>query len=151
MIINKQDAHIFDVDGTLCNVKGIRHLIMGTVRNFNAFHYASASCPPNAWVADKARRLHRDGVAILVVTARVEKFRRLTSWWLADHDIPSDELEMRADGDYRKDFVVKQEILQRLRLKYHIIGADDDNPAVIALWKHEGIPYTLVPGWDDET
>jgi hypothetical protein len=148
--MEKRDAHIFDVDGTLCNVRGIRHLI-DSPGGFDAFHYASASCLPNPWVADKARRLHSEGVAILVVTGRVEKFRRLTSWWLADHAIPSDKLEMRADGDFRKDFIVKREILRRLQLNYNIIGADDDNPHVIALWEHEGIPYTVVPGWDGPT
>lgn len=144
----KQKAVIFDVDGTLCDVQGIRHLIKE--KGFDAFHYASASCLPHAWVGEHARKLHEGGYAILVVTGRARKFERLTSFWLAQHSIPSDMLEMRADGDYRKDFIVKREILAKLRQKYDVVHAYDDNPAVIELWEHEGIPYTKVPGWEED-
>lgn len=144
----KQKAVIFDVDGTLCDVRGIRHLI--TEKGFDAFHYASASCPPIAWVGEHARRLHEEGYAILVVTGRVRKFERLTSFWLAQHSIPSDVLEMRPNGDFSKDFVIKQKILKRLLQVYDIVHAYDDNPAVIELWEAEGIPYTKVPGWEED-
>jgi phosphoglycolate phosphatase-like HAD superfamily hydrolase len=147
MHVQKRDAAIFDCDGTLVDVRGIRHLIKSP-GGFDAFHYASASCPPNAWVVERAMEHHRNGDAVLIVTGRTEKFRRLTGWWLADHGVPSDALEMRPNGDYRKDFVIKEKILRGLRLQYNIIKAYDDNPAVIDLWKREGIPYTVVPGWE---
>jgi phosphoglycolate phosphatase-like HAD superfamily hydrolase len=147
--MKKRDAVIVDMDGTLCDVHAIRHLIKGP-GGFDAFHYESVNCPANPWVSLAVRYLHAKNVAILVVTARTEKFRKLTSWWLADHDIPSDALEMRQNGDYRKDFVVKSEILQRLRQQYNIIRAYDDNPAVVDLWVSEGIPVTVVPGWENQ-
>lgn len=143
---NVQGAVIFDMDGTLCDVRSIRHLI--DEKGFDAFHYASASCPPIDWVAQAAKEYHAEGIAVLVVTGRVRKFKSLTAFWLADHGIPSDELETRRDGDFRKDFVIKKEILKRLRQKYNIIRAYDDNPQVIDLWLNEGIPVTVVPGWD---
>jgi phosphoglycolate phosphatase-like HAD superfamily hydrolase len=144
--VDKQDAVIVDVDGTLCDVHGIRRLIDSN--GFDAFHYASVNCPVHQWVVDKVRDYHRNGVAVLVVTGRSEKFRRLTSWYLAHNRIPSTGLWMRRNGDYRKDFVIKEEILRALRCKYNIIEAIDDNPAVIDLWEREGIPVTVVPGWD---
>lgn len=137
---------IFDVDGTLCDVRTIRHLIAS--KGFDAFHRESANCPPHDHVVEAVRQAAAAGHAVLIVTGRVEKWRRLTSMWLALHDVPSDALEMRPDADYRKDYVIKKEILARLRRRYDILHAWDDNPAVLKLWAEEGIPTTVVPGWD---
>ncbi|NUP47260.1 MAG: hypothetical protein HOW97_08090 [Catenulispora sp.] len=142
----QRDAVIFDVDGTLCDVRGIRHLI--AEKGFPAFHAASIDCPPHAHVVAAARIAAADGLAVLIVTGRAERWRRLTSMWLAIHDVPSTVLRMRADGDYRKDYLVKREILRRLRGRYRIVHAWDDNPAIVQLWAEEGIPTTVVPGWD---
>jgi hypothetical protein len=30
---------------------------------------------------------------------------------------------------------------------YDIIGAFDDNPAIVELWESLGLPTTVVPGW----
>jgi phosphoglycolate phosphatase-like HAD superfamily hydrolase len=144
--MSQRDAVIFDVDGTLCDVRGIRHLI--AEKGFPAFHAASIDCPPHGHVVAAAQRADADGLAVLVVTGRAERWRRLTSVWLALHDVPSTVLRMRADGDYRKDYLVKREILRRLRGRYRIVHAWDDNPAVLQLWAEEGIPTTVVPGWE---
>jgi phosphoglycolate phosphatase-like HAD superfamily hydrolase len=145
-----QEAEIFDMDGTLCDVRSIRHYVTGPERNFHAFHVASASCPPHPHVVEGARRARREGRAVLVVTARLERYRRLTSMWLALHEVPSDDLLMRPDDDFRKDYLVKRDILARIRRRYQPVKAWDDNPAVIQLWKEEGVPYELVPGWEEQ-
>lgn len=139
-------ATIFDVDGTLCDVRTIRHLI--AAKGFDAFHRASIDCPPHDHVVQAAQAAAAAGHAVLVVTGRSEKWRSLTSMWLALHAVPSDVLRMRPDRDYRKDYVIKRAILARLRSRYDIVHAWDDNPAVLRLWKDEGIPFTVVPGWD---
>lgn len=139
-------AVIFDVDGTLCDVRTIRHLI--DTKGFDAFHRASADCPPHPHVVQAAVDAHAAGKKVLIVTGRVEKWRRLTSMWLALHGVPSELLAMRPDGDFRKDYVIKKEILARLRQGYLVEHAWDDNPAVLRLWADEGIPTTVVPGWD---
>jgi hypothetical protein len=57
---------------------------------------------------------------------------------------------MRRDNDFRSDVIVKREILANIRRDgYNPIYAYDDNPAVVALWKEEGIPCHIVPGWDE--
>ena len=38
-------------------------------------------------------------------------------------------------------------MLAYLRTRYNIIEAWDDNPAIIELWRSEGIPVREVPGW----
>lgn len=144
-----QKARIFDIDGTLCDVRSIRHHVTGTRRDFDAFHRESVNCPPHPHVVEAARNSLAEGVAPLIVTARQAKYRNVTAFWLAMHDIPSDVLYMRATGDMRPDYEVKRDILARIRNRYDVIEAWDDNPSVIQLWTEENIPHVLVPGWLD--
>jgi len=143
-----RDAVIFDVDGTLCDVRGIRHLLAGP-GSFHAFHTASASCPPHEYVVAAARQAHADGYAVLIVTARGVRYRPHTAMWLALHQVPSDAMWMRAAGDHRPDYEVKADILRRIRQSFRPVHAWDDNPNVIQLWEWAGISTTVVPGWAD--
>lgn len=145
--IQLRDAAIFDMDGTLCDVRSIRHLLKGP-GSFDAFHAASINCPPNQWVVDDAKQAHADGLAVLIVTARTHKWRNLTAMWLALHGVPSDAMWMRRNGDQRKDFLVKQGMLKQIRQYYNPVHAWDDRPEVCDLWGRENIPYTVVPGWE---
>ncbi|AEW98359.1 hypothetical protein SCATT_p01660 (plasmid) [Streptantibioticus cattleyicolor NRRL 8057 = DSM 46488] len=138
---------IFDMDGTLCDVRRIRHLIDGP-GSFHAFHTASVDCPPHAWVVDAARAHHAAGRAVLVVTARSARYRHHTAWWLALHGVPSEAMWMRGRQDHRPDYAVKRDILASIRRRYRPVMAYDDNPEVIRLWREEGIGVEVVPGWD---
>lgn len=141
-------AVIFDMDGTLCDVSSIRHLVEGPKRNFPVFHLASAHCPPHEWVVNEARKAHQDGYIVCILTGRMNEFRSLTTAWLKTHDVPFRWLLMRENGDFRKDVIIKEERLQFLQdTGYVVIHAWDDNPNIIALWESKGIPVTVVPGW----
>jgi hypothetical protein len=147
-------AAIVDMDGTLANVSSIRHLVDGinTKKDFHAFHAASEFVPANRQAIDFCVRHHKAGDKILVVTARMEQWRGATTRFL-DRElipyVPVEALYHRADGDYRKDREVKQEILDELREHYVIVAACDDNPNIVALWADEGIPeIEVIPGWD---
>jgi hypothetical protein len=85
---------------------------------------------------------------VVVVTARRERWRHQTAWFLAMNDIPSDALFMRGDKDDRPDFEVKRDILAAIRCTWDVRMAVDDNPAVIALWQSEGIDTITIPGWE---
>lgn len=146
----RQKAELFDVDGTLCDVRGIRHYVTGQNRDFHAFHMASQFCPPNEEVAERARAAKAQGKAVLVVTARMARYRTLTRKWLESCQIPFDVLRTRKEGDFRKDAVIKREILAELRLDFDIEDAHDDNPEVITVWQDEGIRTHIVPGWEEQ-
>ena len=152
--MSKPHAVIFDMDGTLADVRGIRHHIVpptpkpkGWYKDFHAFHANSVDCPPNRAVVDHAIRASLLGNAILIVTARRAMYRNPTAWFLAINGVPSDALYMRGDKDGRPDYEVKKDILASIRTRYNVIHAVDDNPAVIALWQEEGIPTTIVEGF----
>ena len=146
-----RDAVIFDVDGTLADVSGIRHYVTDDPkhRNFTKFHAAASLVPPHQQVADLARSLRSAGFAILVVTSRKEQWRWHTTVWLRKWGIEHDHLVMRPDADERPDVEVKRDILSRLREHYRIALAVDDNPSVVALWRAEDIPVVRVPGWPE--
>ena len=149
-----RNAVIFDMDGTLADVRSIRHFVgpptpkpKGWKKDFHAFHSRSVDVPANRAVVDHALRASLLGNAIIIVTARAAKYRPHTAWFLALHNIPSDALYMRDDHDLRADYYVKRDILAQIRKSYNVIHAVDDNPEIIRLWNEEGIPCTVVEGF----
>jgi FMN phosphatase YigB (HAD superfamily) len=145
-------AVIFDVDGTLADVSGIRHYVQSDPknRNFEKFHAAASLVPPHPEVVELAASMRAAGFAILVVTSRKERWRWNTTLWLRKWEVEHDGLHMRADDDGRRDVDVKRDILWRLQQRYRIVLAVDDNPSVIALWNAEHIPVVTWPGWSDD-
>lgn len=146
--LTKPTAVIVDVDGTLCEISSALHHVMQRPKDFHAFHSAAAECPPIEstvlWVVDQIAAGHEP----IIVTARSEQWRIETEHWLRRH-LPLGYLGpmMRADRDFRPDREIKLEILDRITRFYDVVGAIDDNPAIVELWREQGIETTVVPGW----
>lgn len=144
------EAVVVDVDGTLCDVSTIRHLVERRPKDFDAFHAGAAQCPPHSRVVEQVREHHRAGRVIVVVTARMYQWEDSTRAWLDRHiGVPYHGPFMRGDSDFRADVEVKRDIHRVLTSDhgYRIVHAIDDNPAIVALWGELGIPTTVVPGW----
>lgn len=152
--MERTQAVIFDIDGTLANVQELRwkylepHTRITKYKDMNAFHSGSVNVEPNHWVAEDARSWHELGVHVLAVTARKAMWRHHTAMWLAINDIPTHRLYMRGNKDDRKDALVKRDILTVIRQEFDVVHAYDDNPSIIELWESQGIYTTVVPGWD---
>lgn len=146
---DREPAIIVDVDGTLVDVSAIRHYVMGGGRkDFDSFHAAAKFCPPIDSTLKLIKLMH-PSVHVIVVTARRRTWEYQTRQWL-NQWVGFDELHMREDGDHRKDFDVKRDILASLRERFEIVLAIDDNPSVIALWESEDIQTIRIPGWVEE-
>ena len=146
--MSKPTAYIFDVDGTLVNVDSILYHLTTEPKNFNAFHRDSINMPPHDHVVDMLNQAKDAGHAIVVVTARKERWRALTSFWLAMHEIHSDALFMRPDSDGRPDRQVKLDIYRHISQCWDVVHAVDDNPTVIRLWEKLNIPVTKIGSWE---
>jgi len=144
----KPTAHIYDVDGTLANVEPYLHYVRGSNRDYDAFHEASIDALPNVEVLEMLNNSVSDGNSILVVTSRKEKYRGLTSMWLAKNNIRSHGLFMRADDDNRPDYEAKKDMLDEISKLWDVTHAIDDNPNVIKLWEDHRIPTTKIGTWD---
>jgi FMN phosphatase YigB (HAD superfamily) len=143
-------AIIFDVDGTLANVDPYLHLVRGSNRDYDAFHEASIDALPNFEVVEMLNQAFFDQRQIIIVTSRKEKWRGLTSQWLAKNDIGHHALYMREDDDNRPDYEVKKDILLKIKKHWNVLHAVDDNPNVIRLWEEHGIPTTKIGDWDGD-
>jgi hypothetical protein len=146
----KPTAHIYDVDGTLANVDPYLHYVRGSNRDYNAFHEASIGALANVEVVEMLNNSVSDGHSVLVVTSRKEKYRGITSMWLAKNNIRHHCLFMRADDDHRPDYETKKDILDRITELWDVVHAVDDNPYVIKLWQDNEIPTTKIGDWDGD-
>ena len=144
------DCAIYDMDGTLCDISGIRHYVDRPKgkKDFESFHRESINAPAHAWVAESARERHFNGMPVMIVTAREMKWLYTSMLWLAEKVVPYEDIFMRRNKDYRRDVIIKREILAQIRHRgFNPVVAYDDNPAIIELWQSEGIETIVVPGW----
>jgi hypothetical protein len=134
---------VFDIDGVVADVRHRLHHLERR-RAWNAFFDAAGRDPllPEgaALVADLGRR-HQ----IVWLTGRPEWLRDTTAQWLAEHALPSGELYLRPQGDYRPAPQYKVDVLRRLAPRGIAAVIDDDDeviraalaggfPAVLADW-----------------
>ena len=125
-------AWIVDVDGTLA---------IHCFRSPYDWRLASTDTPNRpVVVAVQALAAHPDVSAIIAISGREERARQVTAKWLNDSGVPYDELLMRADGDYRPDDVVKEEIFRRrIQHRYSVAGVIDDRDRVVQMWRRIGL------------
>jgi hypothetical protein len=141
---------ICDVDGTLCDVRGIRYHVdpsqpgFSGVKDFERFHSESLNAPSHDWVVDLVREVSLAGHVVAIVTAREERWSFLTTLWLSEHGVPYDEIHFRRDGDNRADRSVKEDILAQIQSRNDVVLAIDDSPSIVSLWRENAIPTAVV-------
>lgn len=149
MTPDKSKTAIFDIDGTLLNILPIVHLARG-VTNYDAFFLASIECEPNEKVVAFKRELLKRGFTIILLTARNRQYEPITVNWFSTRSIGFHGIYMRRDGDHRPDKIVKAELYQQIiEDGYNPVLAVEDNPTVHELWTEVGLPFHIVPGWNE--
>lgn len=132
---------ITDLDGTIYDHRQRAELLSGG--DFDAYHSASVNDPPHPEVVSVLQAL-TDRFLIIAITGRNERYRLITTNWLFKHEVPVDTLWMRGDDDYRKDYVLKQELLDEA-LEYHglkredVLFSIDDRDQSVEGWRESGI------------
>lgn len=123
-------AIIVDIDGTLAKMNG---------RSPYEWMRVGEDEPVKA-VIDAVRSAAYNS-AIIVMSGRDASCREITQKWLKQHlGVPYFDLFMRAEGDNRKDDLVKYELFnEHIRDKYHVKYILDDRDQVIAMWRKLGL------------
>lgn len=128
---NKQNAFMFDIDGTLARMC-----------NRSPYDFSKVSGDTvNHNVAMILRCLRGNtGLPIIIMSGRSQECAQETIQWLKDNNIPYDEIFMRETGDSRKDSIIKEELYHKfVEPFYNIIGVFDDRNQVVDLWRSLGL------------
>lgn len=134
---SKPKAIIVDVDGTIAN-KCDR----------SPFEWDKVGCDtPRLEIINMIRAFARSyGATPIFLFGRDSVCRDITQGWINSHAYmdKDQELYMRAEGDMRKDTIVKEELFwEHIEPTYNVIGAFDDRPVIIRLWHKLGIPNVI--------
>jgi HAD superfamily, subfamily IIIB (Acid phosphatase) len=130
-----------DIDGTLADIEHRRHLLTIEPRDWPAFFERMVHDKPNLPIVNLYKTIWESGrYSCILVTGRPEKYRNATLCWLSSNGILFESLLMRSDGDKRPDYVVKLEMLEKLRQS----GASvefviDDRRSVVEMWRGNGV------------
>ena len=137
------DTIIVDIDGTIADANHRLHYIKIKPKNWKAFIEASQYDEPFHDVVWLVKLIKTSGVKVVIVTARSEHERNITINWL--HNVAKlegvyEKLYMRSDDDYRRDDIVKQEILEQIRDDgYDPFMALEDRDHVVDMWRANGL------------
>ena len=132
---------LFDIDGTLANIEHRRHFLDQPNPDWKSFNAAMGDDTPNEPVVSLYKTLwESEAYTLILVTGRNERSRKLTEQWLTWNEIPFERVVMRADGDFRADHIIKEEILDRLLAEgLEIQFTVDDRQQVVDMWRRRGI------------
>lgn len=87
----------------------------------------------------------------ILISGRDEKYRDVTEYWLATHNILSHRhgLFMRPTGDNRPDEVVKEALYrQHIEPHFEVQYVFDDRNKVVAMWRRLGLTCLQVADGD---
>lgn len=127
---NLPGAWLVDLDGTLALMGGGR----------SPFDWPRVvEDELNRPVAQVVRALERFGFQIVFVSGRDSVCRPETLYWLSRYGFTGVQLFMRAEGDTRKDAIVKRELLDKISEDWDVFGALDDRDSVVRMWRSVGL------------
>lgn len=123
------DCYLVDIDGTVA-----------LMQNRSPFEWGRVGEDLlNRDVAETVRKLERN-TEIIFMSGRDSVCRKETEEWLKKNGFVYKELFMRAEGDNRKDSIVKKELYENNILgKYNVIGVIDDREQVVSVWRSLGL------------
>jgi predicted kinase len=120
------NAVVVDLDGTLA--------LMVARGPFDA-----AKCETDV-VNEVVRGIIAHHPNVLLMSGRSSEFRPHTERWLLANNIAYTELHMRAEGDVRKDSIVKRELFDaHVRGKWNVSFVLDDRQQVVDMWRSLGL------------
>lgn len=129
--INKSNppCYIFDIDGTLAH-KGNR-----SPYDWNKVEEDSG----DSAVIHLAELVNNSDAKLIICTGRDGVCTKETQSWLEDFSVKFDEFYIRTSGDYRPDWIVKEEMWRDIAKNYNILGMFDDRNQVVDRARNLGL------------
>jgi len=142
---------ICDIDGVLADCSHRLHYIEKVPKDWDGFFEA---CSEDKEIKDITDPLYymnfsidefgSDYTEMILVTGRPERIRNKTIEWMEDSKwlkaMSGNLILMRKDGDHRKDYIVKLELVKDYGINPEdILVVIDDSPAVIEAWIKLGV------------
>ena len=126
---------VVDIDGTLANTEHRKHWVASKPKNWAAWNAGMANDTPHTDIVELLDIFAVRGDRIILCSGRGEETRGVTEKWLRQHGIDFNALYMRAEKDYRKDSIVKVELLELIRKDWGepFIWIDDRQQVVDAI------------------
>jgi phosphoglycolate phosphatase-like HAD superfamily hydrolase len=139
---------VFDIDGTLANIEHRRGFVASKPKNFKAFVAAIPQDTPHEEIVFLAQTFAALGNQVILCSGRGEEEREVTVKQMEDFGVKFNKLFMRSAKDYRKDSIVKVELLAQIREEF---GTPylwfDDRQQVVDAIRAEGVKVCQVaPG-----
>lgn len=133
---NLSQAVIFDVDGTIADMKGVR----------GPFDWDKVDQDKTIdHVLDMLEGYHMLGYTIILLSGRDGSCEYKTRAWLSENCPFYDELFMRDAGDCRRDIIIKKELFyDRVAPRYNVVAVVDDRPSVCRMWRDLGLNVVQV-------
>lgn len=140
---NKDKTIIVDIDGTIADPRHRLGLIETRPRRWEQFIAESVNDSPYHDIVWLVKTLHSVGCRVIIVTARSEKEREVTTTWLENKSGLKgiyEKIYMRETGDFRNDAIVKKELLEDIYsdgyIPYLVL---DDRNSVVDMWRTVGL------------
>jgi hypothetical protein len=84
------------------------------------------------------------GLAIVILTARPERYRQQTEWWLSKHGIFPDAVLMRGDNDSADTVEYKMNVIKHLLQEFVVALVVDDHAGVCSASRELGLPTVYI-------
>lgn len=144
MLGTKKDIVIFDLDGTLADIRDrVKHCsIEGGKLDWDEFYNPDniKMDKPNKDIIELNRSMYLCGYEIHILSGRSDRTKSATEEWLYNNEIDWHHLRMRDEENlYLKDSELKRSWLHKFYKKKYILFVVDDRKQVVDMWREEGL------------
>lgn len=140
---------IIDIDGTLAHMKDRSPFDWKRVGEDTLDDQVFAVTMATHILGKQAAKIKEAAFETILMSGRDSVCRPETEAWLKENNIAYDRLFMRAEGDNRKDNLVKEEIYEReINGKYYVLCVFDDRDQVVEMWRNKGLKVLQVAEGD---
>lgn len=128
---NKEECIIVDVDGTLAHTADGRN-------PYDASRAMNDSLDDAVSVI--TAMFYNHGYKVIVLTGRSSEHKQVTVEWLRENGVEYDEIYTRAEGDTRKDSIIKEELFRaHIEPRFNVKFVLDDRNSVVDMWRRIGL------------